>query len=138
MREPEEMHDHELSAALREAVPAPPVDAVDWSALHGRIVARAAPLLTGRATARPGVWQTLSGWATGAIPLTAAAAAVLLLVLGTGVYRSTNDDVDGSAFQTVEEALADDLFSGSAPLLIADATDDDVFDALLFYEEGER
>lgn len=133
MREPEETHDHELSAALREVVPAPPADAVDWSALHSRIVGRAAPLLAGRRAPRPGVWQTLSGWAVGAIPLTAAAAAVVLLVLGSGLSRAQNDAASDSV-ATVEEALADDLM----PVLIAGATDDDLLDALLFYEEGER
>ena len=138
MREQDETQDHELSAALREAVPAPPVDAVDWSALHGRIVACATPLLADRRTIRPGVWQTLSGWAAGAIPLTAAAAAVVLVLLGTWLGRGSGAGVTAGEFATVEEALADDLFAGSAPLLIAGATDDDVLDALVFYAEGER
>jgi hypothetical protein len=130
MRERDETNDEELSASLREAVPAPPLDAVDWSALHGRIVARAAPLLGRRPTARPGVWQTLSGWAVGAIPLTAAAAAAVLFVLSSGLSRAASEPVP--AFATVEEALADDMF---APLPLTGATDDDVLDALVFYED---
>jgi hypothetical protein len=138
MREAESTNDHELSAALREALPAPPADEVDWGALQQRIVARGAPLLTGRRTLRPGVWQTISGWATRAVPLTAAAAAVVLLVLGTRGERTPADQATAGAYPTVEEALAHDLFTGAAPLLIAGATDDDVVSALLLYEERER
>jgi hypothetical protein len=135
MKEREEAHDRELGDALREALPVPPADAVDWSALHGRIVACAAPLLAGRRTRRANVWQTLSGWAAGAIPLTAAAAAAVLVVLTTGLYRGRDNDGAANGVATVEEALAADLFAGSAPLLIASATDEALLDALLFYEE---
>jgi hypothetical protein len=138
MREAEETHDPEPGARLREVIPAPPTHAVDWSTLHAGIVARAAPLLAGRRTSRPGVWRTLSGWAAGAIPLTAAAAVVVLLVLRTGLERGAGAGSAAGDVATLEEALADGHFSGSAPLLIAGATDDDLLAALLFYEEGER
>lgn len=132
----EEGREAELQARLRETLPDPPLDAVDWAGLHARILMRSAPLLRTGRTSRPGVWQTLSAWASRGIPLTAAAAAALALLLGYGPDRRV--DAAGAQFRTVEEELADGLSAGSAPLLMAGASDDELLDALLFYEEGDR
>jgi negative regulator of sigma E activity len=138
MKPVNEGHDAELSARLRETLPDPPHDAVDWARLHGRIMMDASPLLAAGRVTRPGVWQTLSSWGSRAIPLTAAAAAAVALVLGYGPERPGAAAAESAEFRTVEEALAAELPSGSAPLLIAGATDDELFDALLFYDEGDR
>jgi hypothetical protein len=137
MKPVNEGRDAELTARLRESLPDPPHDAVDWSRLHARIMTDASPLLAAGRVIRPGVWQTLSSWGSRAIPLTAAAAAAVALVLGYGPDRPVAS-AESAEFRTVEEALAAELPSGSAPLLIAGATDDELFDALLFYDEGDR
>ncbi len=82
-----EDHDQDarLRAQLREALPQPPLDEVDWVALRRRIAADAAPRLA-RLAARPRVrnawWEYAARWAGPALPAAFAAAAALVLVLG--------------------------------------------------------
>ena len=118
-----EIRDARLRSMLRNAVQTPPVDDVDWDALHGAIMAR------GRGVRRTPVWQTLAIWSSRGIPAAAAAAVVAALMLGT-VLRP--DPVDALAFTVIEEELATDL-AGSLPVLVAGA-DEDVLDALLFHD----
>lgn len=139
--ERQEERDVALRAALREASPAPPHDSVDWAALYGRITADAVPVLerhrAGRAGRVPPLLVTLAAWSRRAIPATAAAAAVTLLVLGSGVPRRVQD-AGAVAFVTVEEELAGSLFDGSAPVLSAGYDDDALLESLLLYDGGVR
>ena len=125
----DEQRSDELNAALREIMPAPPLDAVNWSALQGRIAAQAELLLRGRRELRGNMWQTLSGWSRRGIPLTMAAAAAVLLALGLGVQRVDT----ASGFRTVEEVLA--VGDGAETSLLG-SSDDELLDALLFNDEG--
>lgn len=124
-----EMDDERLRTLIRAAAPAPPAAEVDWSALHARIMTRGRPLL--RRT--PAWWQLLAGWSSKGIPAAAAAAAIAALLLGT-VLRPGVDN--GPAFVAIEEELAADL-DGALPVFIAGA-DDEVLDALLFYDGEDR
>jgi hypothetical protein len=154
-----------LRAQLRAAVPEPPMEAVDWSALHGRIMAGAA---AGLADARrgapggiaaqhgaagagagraPGVaphrqptwWQVMADQAFRGVPLTAGAAAVLALlaVVLTGTRSMVPTGLDTTAFVTVEEALYDGLPPSARPLLLAGVEDGVLLDAALF-QAGEE
>jgi hypothetical protein len=121
--------DRELRAALRAAVPQPPVDEVDWIGLHARITAAAAPV---RRAAQPRAWwQPLAAWSGGGIPL--AAAASLLLMIAAGALRVTPAADAAASFHTVEEELAWSVAVGARPLL-ADATADEILDVALFHE----
>jgi anti-sigma factor RsiW len=130
-----------LRDALRDAAPVPPVDAVDWSALHARINAAAAPLLKStRPMAEPSaagrahtLWQPLAVWSPLGIPLAAAAAVVLMFGAGAlGSQQAGVADAD-VAFVTVEEALVNGLSGGVRPLLAG--LDSDAFiDVALFYD----
>ena len=120
-------HDDRLRSIMRAALPEPPIDEVDWTALHGRITARAR-----RARRAPVWWQTLATWSARGIPAAAAAAVVAALMLGT-VLRP--EPVDTVAFMVIVEELATDL-AGSLPVLV-DGADEDVLDALLFYDVEE-
>lgn len=129
--------DAQLAAALRAALPAVPVDDVNWPALHARISAAAEPLL---AQSRPsasvrlhrGLWQPLAGWSPFGIPLAAAASVSLLLV--SGVLRPDLPGIEaGSAFVTIEEELVNGLSAGARPLL-AGADTDAMLDVALFYD----
>jgi hypothetical protein len=131
--------DDALGAVIRRGTPAPPVDAVDWPALHARITAAAAPLLEGvrpavaPAPARPW-WQPLAGWSPLGIP--AAAAASVLLVLAAGALEQRTEPASSAAaFMTVEEELAGGLSAG-ARVLLADPGSSAVLDVALF-AEGE-
>jgi hypothetical protein len=88
-------HDDPLGNELHGASQ-PPMDDVDWMALHARIRRAAEPALAARAqalaeTARPlagiaassNVWQPLAGWSPFGIPL--AAAATVILMIGYGI-----------------------------------------------------
>jgi hypothetical protein len=118
-----EMHDMELRALLRENTPEPPYDAVDWSALHAGITARARPLLQ-RAPAP--WWQLIAGWSTYGIPATAGAAALLLVLLGTAVMRPV---AEHTAPAVAYATLADELSASEATVL--DATAEDILEDML-------
>jgi hypothetical protein len=133
-----DVHD-ELRAALAAAVPAPPLDAVDWDGLQARISAAAMPLLVQPAQRAPVAawWQPLAGWSPRGIPL--AAAASLLLVLGAGMLRTEPASFTAHAvayFWTVEEELAWGTVSGGRPLL-DEVSGDGILDVALFYEGEE-
>ena len=126
--------DPSLRNLLRAHTPAPPLDEVDWSALHVRTTARAAPLLRRRAATW---WQILGSRSSH--PLRAAAAAAIVLLVAAGMLMperpaTASHETD---FRTVEEELALGLPYGSVPLLAAQADNGDVIDALLLYD-GEQ
>lgn len=80
----EEAIDAYVRQRLREALPEPPVDEVDWAALRLRI-ARQSELALARLRRSPrGVnwWDYAARWAMPALPAALAAAAVLALLLG--------------------------------------------------------
>jgi hypothetical protein len=76
--------DRRLAAALRELTGDAPVGEVDWTALHGRIVASAAAPLSARRArrARRPWWQFEAGWARTAVPLGVAASLAAVLLVG--------------------------------------------------------
>jgi len=127
-------HDHrddELTHLLRDAADSPPHDDVDWNALHARIQLRAGPLLR---QPRTTWWLAVAGWSRHGIPLGAAAAAALVVALGSGIGRDVAPAAapvatTTVAFRTIEETLADE-----APLLVTDATSDELIEAMLLYE----
>lgn len=129
--------DDALGAALRSAAPAPPIDAVDFAALHARISAAAAPTLARqhrRAPARAW-WQPLAGWSAAGIPL-AAAASVLLVLAAGGLQREAGPAAGAMvAFRTLEEELAEGL-STDARQLFAEVGSEAVLDVALF-SDGE-
>jgi hypothetical protein len=118
--------DAALKAWLGAAAPEPPVDDVDWQALHARITDRAVPLLRRQ---RGAWWQLVAGWSPRSIPAAATAAAALLLVLATGVVPPARP-IAAVTVLTLEEELA----AESAALLAAGDDADAVLDALLFYD----
>lgn len=73
--------DEALAAVLREAVPEPPVDRVDWRALRSAVLARA-ELPLARLRRRQRWWEVTAGWARAAVPAAAAAGVVLALAVG--------------------------------------------------------
>jgi hypothetical protein len=129
-----DLPDPALTEALRQATPQPPLDAVDWMALQERIASRAAPLLRTPPRQPASAWTVLAGLGSRAGVITAAAAAVL------AVWVALPERSPGAqaavAFFTVEEELALDFGDGAAPLLLAGASDDELLDAVLFYDAG--
>lgn len=123
--------DARLRSLMRASAPTPPIDEVDWSALHARIAARARPLVRPRDRTW---WQLLAGWSSRGIPAAVAAAAVAVVMLGSVLRPQADAPAD---FRVIEEELAAGLGDGSLPLLLANSTDEEMFDALLFYEEEE-
>jgi negative regulator of sigma E activity len=140
----DDSRDDALRKALRAAVPEPPLDDVDWDALHARITAAAQPHVRG---ARPRQrqapvggaaapwWTPLAGWSARGIPL--AAAATVLLVIGAGVIgtrpQTAQAPAEDVAFRTLEEELVSGVSAGSRPLL-AGVEAESMLDAALFYE----
>jgi hypothetical protein len=132
---PADQRDEALGAALRASAPPPPIDDVDWTALHARITAAAPGFRHGRqATPVRGWWQPLAGWSPRGIPLAAAASLLLMLAAAalTGGPAAENGPV---GFRTVEEELADGLSAG-ARSLFADGGSEAVLDVALF-SDGE-
>jgi hypothetical protein len=129
----------DLRAALAAAMPEPPLDAVDWDGLQLRITAAATPLLARRPQGAPARawWQPLAGWSPRGIPLTAAAA--LLLMLGAGLLHTDGAPAASHGiayFWTVEEELAWGSAADGRSLLDA-AGEDGILDAALFYDAEE-
>lgn len=123
--------DPELRHALRSAAPPPPVDDVDWPALQQRITAAAQSRFRPRPAVQT-VWQPLAGWARPGIPL--AAAAALLLVLGTGTLTGRAEPMAGDdGFVTIEEELFNGMGAAERSLL-AELDGDDFVDVALFYD----
>jgi hypothetical protein len=133
----------ELTQALRDAVPPPPVDDVDWPALQARIAAAAAPALAaragpGRAQARAprparAWWQPLAVWSPRGIPV--ATAATVVLMIAAGAVRSGGGGVATNAdgFVTIEEELASGIAVGARSIL-AGLDTDAMLDVALFYD----
>lgn len=122
-------------ALLRANTAAPPVDDVDWPALHTRITTGAGPLLRRTATTW---WQLLGGRSFSKGHTTAAAAAVITLIVAGALMPDRPAAHAGTGeFPFIEEELAASLAYASVPLLAADADNDDVLDALLFYDGEE-
>jgi hypothetical protein len=137
-------HDDPLGNELHGASQ-PPMDDVDWMALHARIRRAAEPALAARAqalaeTARPlagiaassNVWQPLAGWSPFGIPLAAAATVILMI----GAARVGTEPVrrsDTGSFRTIEEEFVIGLGGNAAPL-VAGIGSEDMLDAVLFYD----
>lgn len=130
-----------LRALLRATAPEPPADSVDWAALHTRIEARARPLL--RRAPRIATWQLLARWSPRAVPMTAVAAAAVVLLIVSGVIapRATParalDAAVTASFVTVEEALTYGTTDDARAILIAGIDDNEMLDAVLFYQEEQ-
>lgn len=135
MTEHDEYDDAELKHLLRTHTPAPPIDEVDWSALHARTTAGAAPLLRRRST----TWWQLLGSRSSYAARTAAAAAAVAVLIATGVLMPDRPSAAAyqAEFRTVEEELALGLPYSSVPLLATEADNGDVIDALLLYDGEE-
>jgi hypothetical protein len=123
----------ELQRALRDALPPPPIDAVDWTALQQRITAAAQPHFQ-PAPAVQTVWQPLAGWSRLGIPLSAAAALVMVLI-GTGVLTApaTEPTARDDGYVTIEEELFNGLGAAGQSLL-AELDGDAFVDVALFYD----
>lgn len=130
--------DDVLADALRDAVPEPPLDKVDWSHLQARIAAAAQPHFAPaqpRSSAGAPWWQPLAGWSHRGIPL--AAAATVLLMLGAGALGTRSAAVTGAAsFHTVEEELAYGVSTGTRTLLM-DMESDAMLDLALFHDRED-
>lgn len=73
--------DEALGSALRQIVPDPPVERVDWRALRAAVLARA-ELPLARLRRRQRWWEVTAGWARAAVPTAAAAGVLLALAVG--------------------------------------------------------
>lgn len=145
--------DDPLRRALHAAAPPPPVNDVDWMALHARITAAARPTLDAVAAGRSldvvnvdaaaatsaagktggSVWLPLAGWSPLGIPM--AAAAAVLLVLGATLLADApapRVSAVASSFRTIEEEFASGLDYGVGAMLAGGT--DDVLDAVLFLD----
>jgi hypothetical protein len=131
----DDRRDDELARALADALPTPPADDVDWSALHARITVQARPLLQRAPAVAKSWWQPMAHWSRAGIPL--AAAASVLLVLGTARIGAGPTDTAGAdtapGFVMIEEALVDGV-AGEARPLLAGIEAADMVDVALFYE----
>jgi hypothetical protein len=126
--------DADLRAFMRSNTPEPPSERVDWAALHARTTAAAAPLLRRRSA----TWWQLLGTRPPLGVRAAALAASIALLLATGVAMPDRPAAVAQAeFRTIEEELAMSLPYASVPLLAADASSDDVIDALLLFDREE-
>lgn len=128
----DDSQDPELRRALRNAAPPPPLEGVDWTALQQRIAAAAQPHFQA-VPAVQSMWQPLAGWSRMGIPLSAAAA--LLLLLGTGALTATGTEpaAGDAGFITIEE----ELFSGvgvAERSLLAELDGAEFVDVALFYD----
>lgn len=135
MTEQHSYEDTALREVMRTHAPEPPLDDVDWAALHARTTDAAAPLLR----RRTGTWWQLLGSASSRNQRVAAAAAGMALLLATGVAMPDRPApaLAQAEFRTIEEELAFNLPYASVPLLAADASNGDVIDALLLYDREE-
>lgn len=133
MKHDETHTDPELAALLRRHAAAPPLDAVDWDALHARTTASAAALLHRR---RQSWWHVLGSHSLASSGLAAAAAAVVLAV-GSILMPQRPAAGGATEFRTIEEELALAVPYSSVPLLAQDDGSGAVIDALLLYDEEE-
>lgn len=135
-----ENHDAALRALLRANAPEPPVDEVDWNALHARIAQRAQPVLQ-RGPGSTSSWHMLARWSPLGVPLTAAAAAIVALLIASDAVApraSAAPLADAAASEslvTVEEALTYTITDEERAVLIAGADEAEMLDAVLFFEE---
>lgn len=130
----ERQDDTALRQVLRTHAPAPPIDDVDWSALHARITRDAAPLLR----RRPVTWWQLLGSPSADMRRIVAAAAIAVLVGAGALMPDRPAPLTGPPeFRTIEEELAASVPYASVPLLAGDADNSDVIDALLLYDGEE-
>ncbi|HEX2167675.1 MAG TPA: hypothetical protein VHG09_10630, partial [Longimicrobiales bacterium] len=120
---------------LRALAPTPPVDEVDWIALHTRITADAAPLLR----RRPATWWHVLGSRSADMRRTAAAAVIAVIVAAGLLMPDRPAPVAlEPELHTIEEELAASVPYASVPLLASGAEDSDVIDALLLYDAEAR
>jgi len=125
-----------LRRALRAASPEPPLDAVDWDALHGRVMAQATQILA-RTTVRRRWWDEVAAWASRGIPITAVSAAAAALVLVLGGLPIAPRIVDHETFAAVPMTLEDVLAAEAGPLFGDGSAEDALTLALLGYEGEE-
>ena len=123
--------DVKLGALLRDTAAVPPLDDVDWAALHARTTAGATALLNRR---RRSWWQVLGSDSVFSGRLAAAAAAAVL-VTGTVLMPQRPGATATAEFRTIEEELALSVPYVSVPLLAEDAGSGAVIDALLLYDQ---
>lgn len=129
----EDQPDPILRAALRAAVPEPPLENVDWNALHARIQTHAQPLLLQQ---RKSLLHLLGSWSHRGSVLAAAAAALMAVVLvGTTIVSAESGSGDG--YRTVEEELAYALPVAARTLLGSAGEPETMLDAVLFYDAEE-
>lgn len=124
--------DPQLRALLRTHAAEPPVDSIDWNALHTRTTASAAALLRRRTQSW---WRVLGSNSALAARMAAAAAAAVVATAMLMPERPATGDV--AEFRTIEEELTGAVPYASVPLLAQDAGNGAVIDALLLYDEEE-
>lgn len=129
--------DPELQEAVREAFASPPYDAVDWNALHGRIMAAAAPALERKR--RPSGWDVLGGWSRRGVPLVATAAAAAMVLVFGGVFDALIGPATVAVHDvaTVEDALASALPEPARSLVLSDSEQEALINAVV-YLNGEE
>lgn len=140
----EEEMDARLREALRGAVPAPPVDEVDWGALRERIARDAAPALARLRQSAPGPrswWDYAARWAVPALPAALAAAAALALLLGrlsTATPQTQPEVASASATRlTVENAIGASPSDAEVTALYASADRDALLRAAVSGETSQ-
>jgi hypothetical protein len=133
----DDSRDETLARALQDAAPRPPIDDVDWMALHARITGAAQPQLA-QPAASPW-WQPIARWSPRGIPL--AAAATVLLMIGAGLIGRSSLTTPSLAaadagFVMVEEELVNGVPVSARPLL-AGVEAHGMIDAALFYDRED-
>lgn len=120
--------DPTIGEALRSLHPRPPVDEVDWSALRGRIAARAAVELEKRRPAglrrSPSLFDRVRAnlrlWTAPLVPVAVAAGiAVVVWTRGDAPDAAELDDVTAAPTVSVEEVLSADVTEQEFRLIVS-------------------
>ena len=124
-----------LTRAVRAASPEPPFEAVDWDALHGRIMVQA-PGILARSTIRRSWWDVAAAWAARGIPIAAASAAAAALALAFGGIPTPSRLAEYEALAALPTTLEAELAADASPFVDHDAEDAIAWALLSF--EGEE
>jgi hypothetical protein len=124
-----------LTRAIRAASPEPPFGAVDWDALHGRIMVQA-PGILARSTIRRSWWDVAAAWAARGIPIAAASAAAAALALAFGGIPTPSRLAEYEALAALPTTLEAELAADASPFVDHDAEDAIAWALLSF--EGEE
>ncbi len=125
-----------LRRALLAASPEPPLDAVDWDALHGRVMAQA-PKILARSAARRAWWDVAAAWAARGIPVTAASAAAAAVLLALAGAPTAAWLAEYETIALLPTTMETELAADAAMLIGNEIGDDELAWALLVYEGEE-